>query len=354
MTPAMRALRESVAFSEKSHVAALRVEGRDAYEALDRLVAGELFAQSGRMRHTLLLRDDGTPLADVYVCARDDDFLLLAEGAPGEELRRHLAERVPETTAVFHLLEDRAVLGLDGPFAWEAVAQVVGPDVMGLPYLTFFEPADVLCFRGGKTGEYGYDLLVPRAEVERWRERILEEGRAFDLERCTMEDLDQCALENWFFNPRREGRSGATPLELQLQWRVSRRKTFVGSGALEARRRAGIREQLVCVVGPGPFAAGDPVAFEERPIGRIVNAGRCELRGEWIGMALVEVALAHAGIPGLEAGGPGVSTPLRTVAPPVLSNRSLFVQPQRHSYLTRAEVEWPPIAGEDDRGSIRR
>ncbi len=294
------------------------------------------------MRHTLVLREDGTPLADLYVCAGDDDFLLLAEGVSGEELRAHLVAHAPRVAAEFQLLDDRVVVGLDGPYAWEALAQVLGPDVMGLPYLTFFVTGEVTCFRAGKTGEYGYDLLVPRAEVGRWTERLEEEGRAFDLARCTLEDLDHCALENWFFNPRREGRSGATPLELQLQWRLSRRKQFVGSDALAARRRAGLRERLVCIVGPGRFAAGDALAFDGRVVGRIVNAGPCELRGGWIGMALVEVALAHAGLGGFEV--PACEpSPVRTVAPPVVSIRRLFVQPQRHSYVTRAEVDWPSL-----------
>ncbi len=343
MSPALRALRESAALSEKEHVVALQVEGPGAFDALDRLVAGELFAQSGRMRHTLLLREDGTPFADAYVCAADDAFLLLGEGPSGPALLEHLlAHRPAAVAASFRLLDDRAVLGVDGPFAWEVVAEVLGPEVHGLPYLTFYATGEATCFRAGKTGEYGYDLLVPRAQVPAWRDRVLEVGRRFDLERCGLDDLDQCALENWFFNPRREGRTGATPLELQLQWRVSRRKAFVGSEALAARRDAGVRERLVCVVGPGPIAAGEEIAFGGRPVGRVVNAGPCALRGDWVGTALVERALAHAGVRGFQAGVAG--TPLRTVAPPILNNRSLYVQPQRHSYLTRAEIAWPSIA----------
>ncbi len=343
MTPGQLALRESVALSEKSHVVALRVLGREAWDAVDWLVPGELFAQGGRMRHTLILRDDGTPFADAYVCAgEEDDFLILAEGPSREELRDHLALHASRFAAEFQLLDDRGVIGVDGPFAWEALAQVLGPDVIGLPYLTFFVTDAVTCFRAGKTGEYGYDLLVPRAELSRWAARFEEEARAFDLSRCTLDDLDRCALENWFFNPRREGRCGATPLELQLQWRLSRRKDFVGAEALARRRREGVRERLVCLLGPGPFAVADAVTFDGRSVGRVVNAAPCELRREWIAMALVEVGLAHAGLGGFEVAGAARSR-ARTVAPPVLSNRSLFVQPQRHSWLTRAEVDWPAL-----------
>lgn len=346
MSPeALRALRESVALSDKDHLGVIAVEGPGAFDALDRLVSGDLFVQTGRMRHTLLLREDGTPLADVYVCARDDDFLLLAEGPPGPELIEHLeARRPPGVTASFRLLDDRAVLGLDGPYSWELAATVLGPDVMALPYLTSCELDGVSCFRAGKTGEYGFDLILPRADVAAWRERLVEAGRPFDLARAELEDLDHCALENFFFNVRREGRTGATPLELQLQWRVSRRKEFVGSDALAARRADGVRERLVCLAGAGPISVGDTLEHEGRAVGRVVNAGWSAPRGEWIANALVSRELAHSGVDGFGLAGAARRAPLRTVSPPVLDNRSLYVHPQRHGYLTRGDVRWPAIA----------
>jgi glycine cleavage system aminomethyltransferase T len=343
VTPGMRALRHSAALCVKEHVVAARVEGPGAYDLLDRVVAGDLFAQSGRMRHSLLLREDGTPLADVYVCADDDAFLLVTEGVPGPALLEHLdAHRPPGVPVTVRLLDEDAVVGIDGPYAWEVVAEVVGPEVQGLPYLTFYTTGAVTCLRAGKTGEYGFDLLVPRTEAERWSGRVAEVGRRFDLERCELGDLDQCALENWFFNPRREGVSGATPLELQLQWRVSRRKAFVGAGALAARRAAGVSERLVCLVGSGPVAVGDEVAFSSSRVGRVVNAGPSPLRGDWVATALVARELAHAGVGGFTVG--ARAAPFASEAPPVLNNRSLYVHPQRHSYLTRGETDWPPIA----------
>jgi glycine cleavage system aminomethyltransferase T len=341
---ALRALRESVAVSVRTHVVPVRVAGPAAFDALDRLVSGDLYVQAGRMRHSLLLREDGTPLADVYVCAEEDGFVLLAEGPDGPALLEHLRAHGGGPGLELALLEDRAVVGMDGPYAWELASGVLGPDPMGLPFLSSAQLDGIGCYRAGKTGEYGFDLLVPRAEVAAWEARLLEAGRPLDVARAGLEDLDHCALENWFFNVRREGRSGATPLELQLQWRVSRRKAYVGSAALAARRASGLRERLVCVAGPGPLVPGDPVLRDGHAVGRIVNAGACAPRGEWVATALLELDLAHAGLDGFEADGAGGRSGLRTVSPPLLNNRSLYVQPQRHGYATRAEVSWPSLA----------
>ncbi|MCP5067184.1 MAG: hypothetical protein GY946_11515, partial [bacterium] len=82
----------------------------------------------------------------------------------------------------------------------------------------FFGEEDCYCFRAGKTGEYGYDLLVPHAQYDPLHDKLQDIGRAFDMQPVGLAALDQCALENWFFNIRREGQLGLTPLELQ-RWR---------------------------------------------------------------------------------------------------------------------------------------
>ena len=65
---AVHAVRRSVALSRMDHVAAVRVSGRDAFAALDRLLPAELFVRDGRMLHTLVLNENARPEADAYLC----------------------------------------------------------------------------------------------------------------------------------------------------------------------------------------------------------------------------------------------------------------------------------------------
>jgi aminomethyltransferase len=335
-----QALRTSVAVAEASHVHAWRVAGPGAFELLDRALGRDLYLQSGRLLHTLALRPDATPLADVYVGADDDAFLLLAEG-PEEAFAAHLEAARPAGAAT--TLERRSaesgLLTVTGPYAWELLGEVIGPEVIGLPYLTFMHAAGLTCFRTGKTGEFGYDLLAPREALPALRARLEEAGRAFALGAATLEDLDQAALENWFFNARREGQAGLTPLELQLQWRVSRRKPFVGSEALAARRAAGVARRVVTALSPGRLAPGERLSLEGREVGLILNAGRCAPRDADVALCLVDLPLAAPGVPLTAAGGAA----LTTVSPPVLQNRSLFVSPQRHAWSTRERDLFPPL-----------
>ena len=131
-----------------------------------------------------------------------------------------------------------------------------------------------------------------------------------------------------------------TPLELQLQWRVSRRKAFVGSEALAARWSAGMKERLTAFTSEAAVAVGDRVLFEGEAIGRVVNAAASVARGGHVGLALLDVHLAY---PGIDRFSVEDRCPIRTVSPPFLDNRSLHVNPQEHSFRDRAALKFPPI-----------
>lgn len=341
--PQMAAVRETVALSRLDHVRCLRVEGAGAFELLDRTCSSELYLRDGQMIQTLLLDDLAHPLADVLLARDDEAFFLLADGPAPEALGEQLA--APGGTAtVVDLSASHRLLSLNGPYAWELMAAVVGPEVLGLPYLSFFRSGGAVWFRAGKAGEFGYDALVPEAEAAGLEARLREAGQRFHLGFADLATLDQCALENWFFNARREGQApGVTPLELQLQWRVSYRKDFRGSAALRARRQEGARQRLTCVLSAEPLQAGDRVLFGDRELGPVVAAGHSATRGEWVGSALLDVAYAYPWIDRYEVARGGARQRIRTAAPPVIDNRSLHVNPQRHTFAGRGQDAFPPL-----------
>lgn len=338
------AIRGSVAFSRLDHVSYVRVRGEGAYKALDAVVPAALRMRDGQMLHSILLTEAAQPFADAYICWDDEEFFLLAEGPTSSELAAYLRRHLPgPDVEVEDCSASHAILAIDGPYAWELLGLVVDPEAIGLPYLTFYHQDDRICYRAGKTGEYGYGIITPRADADALESRIAEAGGSFDVRRVGLDALDQCALENWFFNIRREGTEPVTPIELQLQWRVSYGKSFVGSDALKARRREGPGQRLTSLLASGELARGDIVMLDGTKAGRIVNAGFSHTRDEWMALALIDVQWAYPGIGEFRIDGDGRATTARSVAPPVLNNRSLSVSPQLHSYATRHEHPMPDV-----------
>jgi glycine cleavage system aminomethyltransferase T len=344
------AIRTGVAWSTEPPVVALRLTGDDAFNVLDRVCPTDLFVRDGQVRPSVLLDEQARIFADVYVGSDDDGYLLLSEGPTAEHLTEHLKTHAPAGAKL--VIEDMTaahdILSIHGPYAWELIGELLGPDLIGLPYLYFYRAEEVFCLRAGKTGEYGYDLLVPGARTPDLVARLEDVGRAFDLRRVGLVALEQCALENGFFNVRREGARGLTPIDLGVQWRVSYRKEYVGSAALSALRNEGWARRATTVLAEQPLSAGDAVFLDGDRIGEVLTAGESTLVKAHVGLALIDKPFGHAGIDrftaAATAGDSARRVALTTVSPPVVDNRSLYINPQRHAYATRARDIFPPIA----------
>jgi aminomethyltransferase len=340
------AIRSGVAWSTELPVVTLRITGDDAFAVMDRVCPADLYVRDGQVRPTVLLDEQARVFADVYIGLEDEAYLLVSEGPTAERLTEHLRAHAPPGArfAIEDLTAEHDTLSVHGPYAWELIGEVLGPDLIGLPYLYFFRTNDVLCLRGGKTGEYGYDLWVPKQSADAFRARLSELARPFDAARVGLPALSQCSLENGFFDVRREGAAGLTPIELGLQWRVSYAKDYVGAEALRAQRSAGVKRRATTLVSKGPIAAGDPVWLDGQRIGEILTAGFSPIAGVHAGLALLDRPYFHAGIDRFTAGPEGARVPVTTVSPPILNNRSLYINPQRHAYATRARDHFPPLA----------
>jgi glycine cleavage system aminomethyltransferase T len=329
MTPADRsALRGGVVFTDHGEGRVLRVSGARGWEALDATLPCTMHLRDGQGRQTLTVTPEGAAEADVIVVSDGEEWWLLVDGLPAEVLAERLRARGATVVE-----PDLVQFELAGPFAWELAGKLLGPALVGLPYLEL-RPGPVACLRAGRTGEYGYELLVPRAEAAALRERLSAVGAALELREVARDTLDDAALENAFWVPGVPGLAGLDPLALQLRWRLSWDKLWPGGDVLRAVRAEGPRRRLTAFRA----AAANPYAEVELGASTVgeVRVVRPAPDGEGvIGYALVDVALAHPGLPGLSTAG----GPLALVSPPFVRNLSLFVKPQRHRYANRADVK---------------
>ena len=352
LTAELDALRGAAGWSRLSHVAVLRVDGPDAFALLDQVSTRPLFLRETQLCHTLFLRDDAGLFADVFVALGEDAFYVLAEGPSEAELLAYLhavrVARVPDARVeLVGLAGSHALFGVDGPYAWEVMAALLGPVVLGMPYLTLMHVEQGLCLRAGKSGEYGYLMLLPAEGAAGFTQRLRDVGAPLGLLEVGLAALDRCALENWHFSMRTLRDTALarplTPLELQLQWRVGWDRGFVGVDALRSRRAAGSPLRSVCVTAEQEIAAGQRVRLGAVEVGELLATGWSFTRGQWVGLALVPQAIAHPHLSVLSAVARAGPVALRTEAPPLLDNRSLHVDPHRHSHRTREHDAFPPL-----------
>ncbi|MEQ8454303.1 MAG: hypothetical protein RLO52_30130 [Sandaracinaceae bacterium] len=335
MSPDVTAIREAVGWRRAPELALLALRGEDARDALLHLCPSRLFLRDAQVKESLLLDDAGRPIADVLVCADDEDYLLLVEGLSPAALRAHVEAHLPPGCAptLEDLGETHVVVSVHGPWAWEHVSKVLGDDMMALPYLNFFRVDHGLCVRAGKTGEFGYDLVVERDAADALMADIERHGEALDGEAVSLEAVSLCRFENGFFDPAHVP-VGVTPLELQLGWRLDLERDWVGKAAIEARLADGVRRRLMYVRAETPLEG--TLHLNGQAVGEVVRRARSESIDMEVASALIDVEIAHGGVV-LDEGA-------RVVAPPLVENRSLHVDPRRHVFATRDEIAFPPLS----------
>ena len=174
----LEAIRTSTAIA-RGQARLVRLTGEDARSAALWLLPSRLHLRDAQARQSLLLDDAGHPIADVVVAADDEDLLLFIDG-PGDPLA-HVRANVRGDVRVIEHDETHEVIDLHGPWAWELAAEVLGADLLALPYLNFFRMDDGLCLRAGRTGEFGYHLVVSAERAADVRARFLARGPDFGL-----------------------------------------------------------------------------------------------------------------------------------------------------------------------------
>lgn len=296
------AVRRALGLAPMTHVRVFRGVVDEALYPLDEVLTGPVSRlRFGRVLHTLLLNPDGRVAADAYVAIDEEDLWVLLECVEDPGTIEDLLGAVP--------LQDEgdrwAVLSLDGPRAWAPLRELLGPDVLGMPYLAI-EPrplagTEVRVIRAGKTGEFGYWILVPEEVAAATLQTLRQAAKEPAMALYGTEALDLLKLGGRFFNVHQEGARVRDPLPLGLQWMIDFQKDrFTGREALLGRRERGVPTKVIGVTlhpEHRGLAPGQTVILDGEPIGTVVAAGRSPVLQRDLGLAEVRRPFAWAGLP---------------------------------------------------------
>jgi glycine cleavage system aminomethyltransferase T len=341
------ALRNGVALSDISHTVMVRISGPNAFMYVDRIIPCFVTLKPNQMRQTVFINSDGALFAEGYICRDETCWMFLVHGIDPDQFIQWLHEQQAESEQVeIELLNTSCcLLSVNGPFAWELMAEVEEPEIISLPYLSLYHPDDKrTIFRAGETGEFGYHIMVPRDSAAHEWEKLVSKGSAFNLVCAGYTAIEYCMLENSFFNIYREGQTGKTPAELQIQWRVSYRKEFAFAQQLIAYKNSPLQRRLTTVYLEAEPLPKGTIKLESLEIGTIVcGYPNCHGTG-WIGLAMINLPYAVAGVNEYCAETASGYVRCSTLSMPLVNNRSLYVDPQIHSYADREELTFPKLS----------
>lgn len=171
-----KAVRENVLLVDYSHMSIVSVMGEDAWALVNYMASADVsIIRDEQGIYSLVLNDDGTVRGDIYALCTPEGYYILSENLSASDITGILQgilekadeldiQDIPDITAMDDA--DWGTIMLEGPYAWELMAEIYGFDVIGLPYYEYMNTDDgLMVFRCGKHGEFAYQMIARSA---RW------------------------------------------------------------------------------------------------------------------------------------------------------------------------------------------
>lgn len=296
-----RAVREGVGLFDQTSFGKLLVQGRDAEAVLNRVCAGDVAVEPGRIVYTPWLNERGGIESDVTVTRLDEaQFMVVTTGTSTMKdldwLRR--AIRPEEHVTVTDMTSAEAVISIMGPRSRELLDVMTDADMSNaaLPFGTAREIDLGLGFvraaRVTYVGELGWELYVPTEFATHVYDELIRAGEAVGLKHAGYHALDSLRIEKAYRHWGHDMSDEDSPLQAGLGFTVAWDKPggFVGREALLRQREAGITRRLVVVTldDPEPLMYhNEPILRDGHVVGRITSAAFGHTIGRSIGLGYV-------------------------------------------------------------------
>ncbi len=260
------AVRENCGIFDISHMGQIHVTGEDAQSYLDTLLTNDVSSLAvGEAHYTFLLNEDGGVIDDLLLYRLDRDaFFLVVNAARTEEDWAWMNARTGGLKALTLTNQSAhwAGVAVQGPRTeevWNSLQKGIALPARNGIHAT----EDLIICRTGYTGEDGFELFTPSAQITSWAEQLTEAGAI----PCGLGARDTLRLEKCYPLNGSDLSLERTPLEAGLGFFVKLDKAVASTGAaaLLKQKKAGLAERLHAIQMDGkapPMRAGYTVLSE--------------------------------------------------------------------------------------------
>ena len=295
--------RTSAALFDVSHMGQAVLRGAKAEEAIESLVPADIKALGvDRMRYTQFTNEAGGILDDLMVTRRADRILLVVNAARKEHDFAHLSKHLGPRGCTLRILDDRALLALQGPAAANVMARI-SPAAAMLDFMSGanvrIDGVPVFVSRSGYTGEDGFEISLAAAEAEAFARRLLEQP---EVAPAGLGARDSLRLEAGLCLYGHDIDETTSPVEAGLAWSIAPRRReqggFPGAARIQRELKEGVARRRVGMKPEGrvPAREGTEITDESgKPIGKVTSGGFGASAGGPIAMGYVAPAAAKPG-----------------------------------------------------------
>ena len=242
----VKAVRQSLGVLDATTLGKIDIKGKDA-AALLNLVYTNAWSklQVGRCRYGLMLGENGM-VSDDGVTARlgEQHFLMTTTTGNAAAVLGHLEEWLQTERPDFDVTctsvtEQYATVSIAGPNARRLMAELTSDidlSAEALPHMSFTEgtvagiPARV--FRISFTGEFAFEINVPASYGLALWQAVMMAGEKYAITPYGTEAMHVLRAEKGFIIVGQETDGSVTPVDLGMDWILSKTKDYVGKRSL--------------------------------------------------------------------------------------------------------------------------
>ena len=298
--------REAAGLFDVSHMGQIRLSGDKIAEALEFILPQDVLGlEESRQRYGMLLNEQGGILDDLMMANRGEDFMLVVNAACKHEDAAWLRKHLPNSIEL-ELLDDRALLALQGPKAREVLARLA-PATADMRFMdtAYATVGDIDCWLScsGYTGEDGFEISVASDQAVALAKCLLGEP---EVEAIGLGARDSLRLEAGLCLYGHDMDSQRSPVEASLMWAIQKCRRpggdraggYIGAAAIEAQLNNGVaqRRVLLDIDGRAPVREHSGIVNEQgQAVGEVCSGGFGPSTGGPIAMAYINAAVLDAG-----------------------------------------------------------
>jgi aminomethyltransferase len=292
------AVRSACGVFDVSHMGEIETEGPGALDLLQRLLSNDVSKlEVGGAQYSVLCREDGGVLDDLFTYRLEDDRYLTVTNAANHErdlawFRDHADDFDCELR---DRLDELAMLAVQGPAARGIFAGLAAGELPARMHTATLEVngAEALVCGTGYTGEDGVEVLLDADAAPALWDALLAGGAV----PAGLAARDTLRTEVCFHLYGNDMDSSRNPIEAGLGWCCKEETGFVGSEAVASARENGTAEKLAPfgLTDRGIPRQGNEVVRDSERVGTVTSGTHSPSLERGIGMAYVRSDLAEPG-----------------------------------------------------------
>ncbi len=199
----------------------------DAALALEKLVPVDILGlKPGRQRYGFFTDENGGILDDLMITNRGDHLFVVVNAACKDQDVAHMKAHL--TSCDVELIEDRALVALQGPRAEEVLA-ALWSDVTDMKFMdvrdALLHDAPCIISRSGYSGEDGFEISIPADQAELIAKALLEDPHC---EPIGLGARDSLRLEAGLCLYGNDIDTTTSPIEASLEWALQKARKAGG------------------------------------------------------------------------------------------------------------------------------